>query len=378
MASIVVILIILALAVLAFFKVPVAQALATIVVALTSSFVAFGYYELVANLLAGFVEGLAAWAQAISFMLLFVLVFALLQTGVITLLRGQISLGDLPEKIGRPICGMVLGWIAAGVVLTALWLAPVGGNLPYSRFDASRPNTETPQGVLLNADGMVAGWFKMVSSGSFRAIHKPASFGVVRAGFLDQMSLCRLKETVKRATKESALMAPKKGGVWEAPVDLVDTEGEPVTAPGGRQLTVVRLGVRTKALLDASPFNLAQVSVVCKSRNGSDVAVNGRGQAVYPMGYLLTPQTMDRKTLLADIKIDSKKVKESPQWIDFVFPIPSDMVPVLGRFKLNNAALLSSPVNAEEAPEASDFSIHVEVKKASASTQDAANSSEAP
>ncbi len=378
MASIVVILIILALAVLAFFKVPVAQALATIVVALTSSFVAFGYYELVANLLAGFVEGLAAWAQAISFMLLFVLVFALLQTGVITLLRGQISLGDLPEKIGRPICGMVLGWIAAGVVLTALWLAPVGGNLPYSRFDASRPDTETPQGVLLNADGMVAGWFKMVSSGSFRAIHKPASFGVVRAGFLNQMSLCRLKETAKRATKESALMAPKKGGVWEAPVDLVDTEGEPVTAPGGRQLTVVRLGVRTKALLDASPFNLAQVSVVCKSRNGSDVAVNGRGQAVYPMGYLLTPQTMDRKTLLADIKIDSKKVKESPQWIDFVFPIPSDMVPVLGRFKLNNAALLSSPVNAEEAPEASDFSIHVEVKKASASTQDAANSSEAP
>lgn len=378
MASILVIILILALAVLAFFKIPVVQVLATIVVALVSSFVAFGYYEIVGNLLAGFVASLAAWAQAISFMLLFVLVFAVLQTGVVTLLRGNISLGDLPEKIGRPICGMVLGWIAAGVLLTALWLSPVGGTLPYSRFDASRPDTETPQGVLLNADGMVAGWFKMVSSGSFRAIHKPASFGVVRADFLDQMSLCRLKETAKRATQESALMAPKKSGVWEAPVDLVDTEGESVTAPGGRQLTVVRLGVRTKALLDASPFNLAQVSVVCKSPNGSDSAVSGRGEAVYPVGYLMTPQTMDRKSLLAEIKIDSKKVKESPQWIDFVFPVPSDMVPVLGRFKLNNAVLLSSPVNAEEAPEASDFSVHVEAKKARTATDGEANSGEAP
>ena len=179
-----------------------------------------------------------------------------------------------------------------------------------------------------------------------------------------------------RATKESALMAPKKNGVWDAPVDLVDTEGEAVSAADGRQLMVVRLGIRKKTLLEASPFNLAQVSVVCKPRNGADSAVGGSGEAVYPLGYLMTPQSMDRKSPLAEIKIDSKKVKESPQWIDFVFPVPRDMVPVLGRFKINSAVLLSSPVGVEDAPEPSDFGSQVEPKPARAPAESEADSAE--
>jgi len=377
MASILVIIVILALGVLAFFKIPIVQALATIVVALVSSFVAFGYYEIVGNLLAGFVEGLAAWAQTISFLLLFILVFAVLQTGVITLLKGKISLGHLVEQIGRPICGLVLGWITAGVLLNAMWLAPLGSSLPYSRFDSSRPEPEAPQGVLLNADGMVAGWFQMISGGSFRAIHKPASFGVVRAGFLDQMSLCRLDEKITRATKETALKAPKKNGVWESPVGLLDGEGQALENSDGQQLMVVRLGISKKAVREG-PFNLAQVSVVCKSRDGSGPTVTGRGEAVYPIGYLTTPKQVELKSLTAEISIDADKVKESTQWIDFVVPVPRDMVPVLGRFKLNNAALLSSAVSAEEVPEPSDFGDVVKSKKASATTGAETNETEAP
>jgi hypothetical protein len=372
MASILVIIVILALGVLAFFKIPIVQALATIVVALVSSFVAFGYYEILGNLLAGFVEGLAAWAQTISFLLLFILVFAVLQTGVVTLLRGKISLGQLAEQIGRPICGLVLGWIAAGVLLTAMWLAPLGSSLPYSRFDSSRPEPKAPQGVLLNADGMVAGWFQMVSGGSFRAIHKPASFGVVRAGFLDQMSLCGLNEKIARATKESALKAPKKDGVWESPVGLVDAEGQSVASADGQQLMVVRLGISKKALREG-PFSLAQVSVVCQSRDGSGPTVTGRGEAVYPIGYLTAPKQMESKSLAAEISIEADKVKDSTQWIDFVVPVPRDMAPALGRFKLNNAVLLSSAVSAEEAPEPSDFGNVVKSKKASAASGAEAN-----
>ncbi|MCG8697619.1 MAG: hypothetical protein MI922_06155, partial [Bacteroidales bacterium] len=69
MASILVIVIVLAMGVLAYFKIPMLQGLATIIVALVSMFVAFGYHEIVGDQLAGFVASLAAWAQAISFIL---------------------------------------------------------------------------------------------------------------------------------------------------------------------------------------------------------------------------------------------------------------------------------------------------------------------
>lgn len=366
MASILVIIIILALAVLAFFKVPMVQALATIVVALVSSFVAFGYYDVVGGLLAGFVEGLAPWAQMISFMLLFILVFAVLQTGVVTLLRGQISLGKLPERIGRPICGMVLGWIVAGALVTALWLAPLGNNLPYSRFDSRQPKLDAAKGLLFNADGAVAGWFGMVSSGSFKAIRKPASFGVVRAGFLDQMSLNRLVDKVARSTEEKALIAPPKHGVWEAPGTLVDTEGETIPTTAGRWM-VVRLGIRKKALRDASPFTLAQVSIVCKDRASADQRVAGSGQAVCPIGFLVGPSKVQRQRLTEKIPVDSRRVQESQQWIDFVVSVPGDMVPVLGRFKLNNAVTLSAVT--DEIPEPSDFGTNSQAGEEAESSQ---------
>ncbi|MFC1764225.1 hypothetical protein ACFL6U_19395 [Planctomycetota bacterium] len=352
MASILVLLIIVGLAVLVFFKVPLVQALATLVMSLVSSFVAFGYYEMVGGLLAGFVASLATWASLISFLLLFVLVFAILQTGVVTLLRGKIDLGTLAERIGRPICGVLLGLIFSGVLLTALSLAPLSSSLPYARFDSSRPDPGAPKAAMLNPDGFVAGWFNLVSGGSFRALYKPAGFGVVRAGFIDQLSLNRLAQGVPLSTsgKTLALEVPSKEGVWYAPSNLTDAEGADVSSSAGERLMVVRFGIRKKTFKDASPFTLSQVSVVAKSRADAANVLLGTGTAVYPLGILAGPRTMARKRLTEKISIESKKVEGSVQWIDFVFAIPSDLSPVLARFKLNNAAALSAVVEADQAP----------------------------
>jgi hypothetical protein len=191
MASIVILLIVAGCAAFQFLKGNITRGVATIFVALIASFLAFGYYEWLAIFLSGYVESVGPWAQLICYAMLFVLGFALLQTGLIAVLRDPIDLGDLAEKIGRPICGIILGLIISGVVVTAVALAPLPAKYPYARFDERNPDVENPQKSLLNTDGLVTGLFSMVSKGSFKAISKPRSFSTLHASFLDQISLNR-------------------------------------------------------------------------------------------------------------------------------------------------------------------------------------------
>ena len=84
----------------------ITRGVATIFIAFISSFLAFGYYEWLAVFLSGYVASVGPWAQLICFALLFVVGFALLQTGLIAVLRDPIDLGDLAEKINpylRPL-----------------------------------------------------------------------------------------------------------------------------------------------------------------------------------------------------------------------------------------------------------------------------------
>jgi hypothetical protein len=210
--------------------------------------------------------------------------------------------------------------------------------------------------VLLNADGMVAGWFDLVSRGSLRALRKPASFGVVHAGFLDQMALNRLQVKASLVTQK-ALEAPSKNGIREVPVNLTDTHGDVVNAPAGSRLQVIRLGIRKQALKEAHPFTLAQVSVVCQSSAAAGSALSGQGVAVYPLGYLTPDKQLDRNSSLVTPMpaIDGSKVKKSQQWIDFVFAIPNDKTPVLARFKRNNVVTLSAVTDEDEPIEPSGY-----------------------
>ena len=344
MASIAVLIIILGCAAIQYFKGTLVTAAITVIAVVSAAFAAMGFHEFLAGYLGSYMGGMAAWAEIVCFILLFILVFAVLQTAIIQFLKEPIDLGEWPERIGRPLCGVLLGWVVAGSLLTAAALAPLPLGYPYTRFDDRRPDPDSPSGVLLNADGFVNGWFGLVSRGSLRAMQGHQSFAVVHAGFLDQLYLNRLGDKVPQQTEREAIEVPRKAAVWEAPEGITDGEGRSLATKSGQTLMLVRIGFKNGS--DASPFTLSQLRVVCKPRDLAQEPTAGKGKAVYPAGYMQQMRQLGVKGLEERITLETEDFKrdETVRWIDFGFYVPSGWVPVLAQFKRNNMVEVPLPV----------------------------------
>ena len=166
MTSVLTVLIILGCAAYLYLKGTFVRAFATVIITICASVVAFGYFELLANVFISRII-LVTWAQPLCFLLLFILAFAILQTIAVQLTHQPVDLGTLAERIGRVVCGLLSGLIISGLLLTVLAIAPLSNSTPYQRFDAYKPDTEKPNKALFNADGFATGWFSIISRGSF-------------------------------------------------------------------------------------------------------------------------------------------------------------------------------------------------------------------
>ena len=192
-----------------YFKGRFVPAFATIMLAIFASIVAFGYFEALADVFisrAGVTRypSLVPWTQLLCFALLFVLAFAGLQTLTNFLTRRPIDLGLWPERIGRVVCGIFLGLILSGLLLTALEMGPLPIKYPYQRF-AQKPNK-----VLLNADGLATGLFGLASKGS---LSSKRSFATLHPSYLDQLFLNRLLigANISVVTGSPAIEVPPTG-----------------------------------------------------------------------------------------------------------------------------------------------------------------------
>jgi hypothetical protein len=361
MASILILLIVAGCAAFQFLKGSITRGVATIIIALVSSFLAFGYYELLAGFLSGYVASVGPWAQLICYLFLFVIGFALMQTGIIVILHDPIDLGDLAEKIGRPICGVILGLIISGVVVTAVSLAPIPAKYPYARFDTRNPDVEKPKKILLNADGLVTGLFSTVSKGSFKAISKPRSFATLHASFLDQLFLNRhgIAAGVSSQAKSGAVVfeMPRKAAAWAAPDNLENLAGEALPGKAGHQAMIIRFGLKRKALnSNAATFTLSQVRAICKPRDQVADSLSGSGTPIYPVGYMYNATQVDIKRLGDKIQVKGDDFDGQPiRWIDFLFQVPGTQVPVLAQFKLTNADSIPKPVSGDDIPTIEGF-----------------------
>jgi hypothetical protein len=354
MASLLILLIILGCAAYQYFKGTLVKAFATIIIAICSSVVAFGYFEVLANVFVGrrgnsSFSALVPWAQPLCFALLFIVVFGILQTLATLLTRKPVDLGLLPERIGRVVCGIFLGLILSGLLLTFLVMAPLPNNYPYQRFDQGKPDTEKPNKALLNADGFVTGWFSILSSGSFSG---KKSFATLHPNFLDQVFLNRhsVADDVSTITSSQAIEIPNKA-VWPAPQGLKDSNGQPVSPKRGHNLTIVRVGIKIRAIRDAGKFTLSQLRLICKPKGYAKDPLTGKGRNVYPIGYLKAADQIEVSSRIqierSDFESDARE-KE----IDFVFCVPDGFEPVLVEFKSNNIAQIrrSAIVSADQAP----------------------------
>jgi len=361
MAGLVVILIILGCAAYQYLKGTLVKAFATIVITISASVVAFAYFELLANVFISRSENsrflsVVPWAQSLSFVLLFVLAFGILQTVAVFLTRQQVDFGLWPERIGRVFCGAFLGLILSGLLLTTLAMAPLPNKWPYQRFDRGNPNVENPGKVLPNADGFVTGCFSIISRGSFSG---KKSFDTLHPAFIDQLFLNRhnAAENVSIVTSAQAIEIPQKKetpACWLAREDTKDSNGNPLQK-SRHNLTIVRVGIKrsalkTNAIVNGGTFTLSQLRVICKQKGFAENALAGKGRNIYPIGYLTKGGQVQKKRLNEQIKLQRSDFDERVKWIDFAFYVPGDSVPVLVEFKQNSIAELPPPVAAEQAP----------------------------
>lgn len=337
-----------------FFKGTLVHGVTMILNAIVAGFVAFGFFEMLARLLVKYSPGIAVWAPLICFALLFVLAFALIQTGVLQVIKGKPDLGKLAEQIGRPVSGVVLGYLLTGYVLVMAAMAPLPSQYPYARFDARSPNPARPNKPLLSPDGFVTGLFATVSKGGFSAISEPRSFAVLHAGYVDQLYLNRHKvgEKIPLATTSRTADVPKKG-VRQAPESLRDADGKSISVPAGEVLMLVRVELNARGLKDAGKFTLSQFRLVSGPRTDGKVALTGQGQASYPIGYIGERNRLDRKPL--DEIITATSSTPEPVNIDLVFPVPGNLTPLVLEFKGNDVAQLSLPGPGDESLEMAPF-----------------------
>ncbi|HUV63402.1 MAG TPA: hypothetical protein VMW24_05855 [Sedimentisphaerales bacterium] len=396
MASLAVVLIILGCAALQFFKGTVVRAFATIIVAICASMVAFGFFEVLASVFISrgdnsrFVS-LVPWAQMLCFLLLFVLTFGVLQTGMTFLTRHPIDLGLLPERIGRVICGLITGLIASGLLLTAFEMAPLPLSYPYQRFDPAQLDVKRPSRVLLNVNGLATGLFGFLSNGSFSG---KRSFATLHPDYLDQIFLNRLLGTGEVGIVSStapAIDVPKPA-VWpasQAIAEQVDafvgelrTRGGkiaydqggalvslPVSPESGYIPTIVRVGIRKMAIkrtadMSGGTFTPSQLRVICKRKGYGDDPLAGDGTNVYPIGYLASADKMQVSPKI-EVGTDDFEDSAGAKYIDFVFCVPNGFEPVLVQLKLNSVAEIprGSIVSADQAPAPAFFKPSPEKKR---------------
>jgi len=363
MANLVVLLIISGCAALQAFKGTFVKALAALLIAIISGVISFGFFEVAANAIisrgdSGTFLTLAPWAHTVCFLLIFIVVFALMQTGAMYLLREPVDFGTLPEYIGRSVCGVLLGYVISGFLLTALAMGPLSLKYPYERFDSRSLKPDNPGGVLLNPDGFVTGLFSMTSKGSLSG---KRSFAAIHPKYLDQLFFNRMINTDSVSIISSrfpAIMVPRQAAVWDAPKPIADqannllgelrTRGGkiqyaenqsvplPVSTEGG-DIKIVRIGILTRSLktdarINGGAFTPSQLRLICKRRGSGQDPASGDAVNVYPIGHL---KAADQIQVSPEIRISSSPDGGTEKLIDFVFCVPSGNDPVMVQYKMN-------------------------------------------
>ncbi len=113
-----------------FLKSTLIKAFATAIAAVCAAAAALGFFGILASTLvnlSGNMDLLVQWGEPLSFVLLFVVAFAVLQTIVNLLTKHVIDLGFWPERAGRALSGLFLGFTLSRVLCSILIMSFLPG-----------------------------------------------------------------------------------------------------------------------------------------------------------------------------------------------------------------------------------------------------------
>ena len=230
--------------------------------------------------------------------------------------------------------------------MVTLGLLPMHGKIFYSRFSPDSPVAlNSPQKPALSTDGFVAGLYRLISSGSMRS---SKSFGVLHADYLSQIHLNKFKtkDDILSICSREALILPT--GKTKKPVRLITVDE--------KELTVVRVGVKSKKVDDGGASNASsvlqffpgQLRLIVKEASDAAEPMAGTATPKYPVG-LWEGGKVTEWELDQIISPDATQIENRVYWMDVAFQCSNDKTPILLEFRQN--AVIELPKAVESTPE---------------------------
>lgn len=347
MTMVIVLLIVLLTMAYFYLKCKLMTSLTTLMTIVLATVTAFSYYEAAAQLLIARGYG-GGWAPAGSFLVVFVFSFALLRGLADYLVGSAIDLGKPAQAAASVVCGLLGGILISGNVLVAMGMMPVQHKLLYNRFPAGSSLVPSqPNAPALAVDGMVTGFYSMLSRGSLAS---KQSFAVVQSDFINKNHLNRYrldKEVLTIASRKSLSLPRTKSPVRRFTVTDKGT------------YAVVRVGISTAGIVDGGAadengrvlFFAGQVRLICKPDGQADNLL-GKGQAVLLAGVFKNGELIEKRPEdMIDLEKEAVGNKLSVTWVDAAFKLPAGQVPVAFQFKQNTMLSLTGTRLTDTTPE---------------------------
>lgn len=188
LAELAVILVILATVAFVYLKGTLIKSFVILINAFIASTVAVAFFETLAQFVISYG---GEWTSGGVFLLVFALVFGILNVIGGKLVPSDLYFGDFVDRAVRTLIGGFAGFVIAGVILIAVAMMPLG-RWPYERFnlqrDVNRPSSPDKT-LILNADGFVVNFASWLSKGSMSG---EKSLAASHPDFLNEIYLNRI------------------------------------------------------------------------------------------------------------------------------------------------------------------------------------------
>ncbi|MEN6386059.1 MAG: hypothetical protein ABFD79_12800, partial [Phycisphaerales bacterium] len=279
--------------------------------ALLASFVALSFFEMAGKLLVGYGYG-GQWIFAAPLILIFAITLIVLLAIAEKLEPLDLTFSDIADRVGRCIVAIPAGLVIAGVLLIAVNLSPLPSKWPYARFDAENKNARPDQpdkSLIFNADGFTAGLCSIVSKGSMAG---SKSIAVFHPQLVNELALNRV-----RGDESNAIIAGFEAirviKAYYAPEQIA--ESIPNKSPGTKPV-IVQAEIKNSLVKEGGAllvvetgtvtFTMGQVRLMCSATLEN---YKGKGEVIFPAGFLKSDGKVEAKPLLEEIKLPASEFR---------------------------------------------------------------------
>jgi len=284
-----------------------------------SAVVAFGCYEWIGT---GFLYSTqAAYADALSLILIFVILLLILRTVSDKLIGGNVVLGVWADRVGGGILGLYIGTVMVGILTIALQMLPYGASiLGYKPFDSSlQPDQrlycdEFVLGVVKSTSGLAGG-----ERYAFRHDNPRLEWFCARntAG-----KNGRIDAPEDAFTIPAAFKLKPDGEMWKQVVDYDKLPPDPLNAEGKSEILIVQTRVIPTVRGEDNWYRLPATHFRL---------ITGVGRSLYPLGYItvadgkwrLNPVPVQGgKALIAEMCVFNQHKGQAFEEISWVYRLP--------------------------------------------------------